>query len=140
MAFRATDASDEQMSEINMTPLVDVMLVLLIIFMVTVPVMKQAVQVELPRAPGQAISPKAQTVRLVITAEGVYDLDGSKLSAAQLRDQLIQLAAREPQPSVLIEGDRQARYEWVARALSWAQHSGIRKVGFVTEPSKETAP
>ena len=140
MAFRATDSIDEQMSEINMTPLVDVMLVLLIIFMVTVPVMKQAVQVELPRAPGQAISPKAQTVRLVITAEGVYDLDGSKLSAAQLRDQLIQLAAREPQSSLLIEGDRQARYEWVALALSWAQHSGIRKVGFVTEPSKETAP
>ena len=81
MAFRATDASDEQMSEINMTPLVDVMLVLLIIFMVTVPVMKQAVQVELPRASGQAISPKAQKVRLVITAEGVYDLDGSKFSA-----------------------------------------------------------
>ena len=140
MAFKAADQQDEAMSEINMTPLVDVMLVLLIIFMVTVPVMRQAVHVELPRTQGQPADLKPVSVRLSIMADGVYDLDGTRLSGTDLSARLTSLAARDPQPQLMIEGDRQARYEWVARALSLAQGAGLKKVGFVTEKSKETAP
>ena len=87
MAFQTQDQSEELMSEINMTTLVDVMLVLLIIFMVTVPLMRQSVLVELPRANTQAIDPKPLTLRLSVSAQGGYDLDGLRLSASELEAQ-----------------------------------------------------
>ncbi len=138
MAFQTQDQSEELMSEINMTPLVDVMLVLLIIFMVTVPLMRQSVLVELPRANSQAIDPKPLTLRLSVSAQGGYDLDGLRLSASELEAQLVRIAARDPQTRLLIEGDRMARYESVAQALAAAHRSGLKQVGFVTEKIKET--
>ena len=133
MAFRPSENDEAVMSEINVTPLVDVMLVLLIIFMITVPVMKQAVHVQLP----QPLDPKPQAVRLSIDAQGRYALDQARVSLDDLRVQLSQLAAREPQPALHIWADRQARYDAVAQGLSVAQRAGLQKVGFVTEPPKE---
>ncbi|MEY2622136.1 MAG: hypothetical protein RIT26_1956 [Pseudomonadota bacterium] len=138
MGFQTHEQADEAMSEINMTPLVDVMLVLLIIFMVTLPVMRQVVQVELPRANAQPLPVKTPLVRLEVTAQGGYHLDGAPLPPGDLARRLAEVAAREPQPRLLIEGDRMARYEGVAQALSAAQRVGLKQVGFVTEKSKET--
>ena len=138
MAFQTQEQSEDLMSEINMTPLVDVMLVLLIIFMVTVPLMRQAVQVELPRANSQPLDRQQPVARLSVTAQGGYDLEGTPMSLNDLNIRLAQLAAREPQPRLLIEGDRLARYESVAQALSAAHRAGLKQVGFVTEKTKET--
>ena len=138
MAFGGPKENDEEaMSEINVTPLVDVMLVLLIIFMITVPVMKQAVQVQLPQASSQPLDPKPLAVRLTIDAQGHYVLDQARVSLEDLRQRLAQLAAREPQPALHIWADRQARYDAVAQGLSAAQRAGLQKVGFVTEQPKE---
>jgi biopolymer transport protein ExbD len=137
MAFRPYD-DDEVMSEINVTPLVDVMLVLLIIFMITVPVMKQAVQIQLPQAASQPLDPKPQAVRLMVDAQGHYFLDNARVSADELRLRLSQMAARDPQPALHIWADRQARYDAVAQGLSAAQRAGLQKVGFVTDQPKES--
>jgi biopolymer transport protein ExbD len=137
MGFQTQEQAEEVMSEINMTPLVDVMLVLLIIFMVTMPVMRQAVQVELPRANSQPLQSTSKAVRLSVLAEGGYDLDGKRLAGAELAAHLTQVLARDPHSQLLIEGDRMARYDLVAQALSTAHRVGFRQVGFVTEQTRE---
>ena len=135
MAFGTQDDSDEVMNEINMTPLVDVMLVLLIIFMITVPVMKHAVDIELPRATSQPQDFKPQTIRLSVDAQGVYYWNEAKIDDAELDRQLQAAAAKKPQPELHIRGDRAVRYERVAQAMSAAKRAGVNKIGFVTEPA-----
>jgi biopolymer transport protein ExbD len=134
MAFGTQDDTDDVMNEINMTPLVDVMLVLLIIFIITVPVMKHAVNVELPRASNVVSDTKPQTVRLSVDASGTYFWNESAVDDAELARRLKVEAAREPQADLHIRGDREVRYERVAQAMAAAQQSGMRKIGFITEP------
>ena len=134
MAFGTQDDTDDVMNEINMTPLVDVMLVLLIIFMITVPVMKHSVEVDLPRASSQPQDAKPQTVRLSVDAQGQYWWNESPVTDADLPRMLKAEAAREPQPELHIRGDKNVRYERVAQAMAAAQQAGLRRIGFVTEP------
>jgi biopolymer transport protein ExbD len=134
MAFGTQDDSDEVMNEINMTPLVDVMLVLLIIFIITVPVMQHAVNVDLPRATNQPENIKPETIRLTVDASGAYFWNDAAVTDAQLALQLAAAAARTPQPELHIRGDKAVRYERVARAMAAAQRAGVHKIGFVTEP------
>jgi biopolymer transport protein ExbD len=134
MAFGTQDDSDEVMNEINMTPLVDVMLVLLIIFIITVPVMKHSVNVDLPRANNQPERIKPETVRLSVAADGAYFLNGALVTDEELQTQLQAEAAKEPQPDLHIRGDKEVRYERIAQAMASAQRAGVRKIGFVTEP------
>ncbi len=134
MAFGTQDDTDEVMNEINMTPLVDVMLVLLIIFIITVPVMKHAVNIDLPRATNLAENARPETIRVSVDASGAYFWNESAITDEQLRAQLASSAARQPQPELHIRGDRQVRYERVAQVMAAAQRSGIRKIGFITEP------
>jgi biopolymer transport protein ExbD len=139
MSFGATshsfsDHSDEVMSEINMTPLVDVMLVLLIIFMITVPVMKHAVNIDLPHAKNQAQDIKPQTLHLSVDAAGQYFMNEVPASDEAVLQQLTLAAALNPQPELHLRGDKAVRYERVAQAMAAAQRAGIRKIGFVTEP------
>lgn len=136
MAFGTQDDTDEVMNEINMTPLVDVMLVLLIVFIITVPVMKHAVQIELPRASSQRQTDAPAAVRLSVGADGAYFWNDRPIEAAQLPQLLEEQAAREPQPQLQIRGDRNARYESVAQAMASAQQAGMLHIGFVTEPKK----
>ncbi len=136
MGFESHEEADEVMSEINVTPLVDVMLVLLIIFMITMPVMKQAVQLQLPQAASQPLDPKPVVFRLLVDAQGRYVLDQSPLSLTDLREKLAQLAARDPQAALHIWADRQAQYDAVAQAMSAAQMAGVQKIGFVTDKPK----
>jgi len=134
MAFGTQDDTDEVMNEINMTPLVDVMLVLLIIFIITVPVMKHSVEVDLPRASSRPEDAKPETVRLSVDAQGAYYWNGSRIDDRDLERMLRQAAAKNPQPELHIRGDKAVRYERVAQALSAAQRAGLRKIGFITEP------
>ena len=134
MAFGTQDDTDEVMNEINMTPLVDVMLVLLIIFIITVPVMKHAVNVDLPRASSQREDAKPETVRLSVQADGTYYWNESKVTDEALPGLLRAEAAKNPQPDLHIRGDKAVRYERVAQAMAAAQQAGLRKIGFITEP------
>jgi biopolymer transport protein ExbD len=134
MAFGTQDDTDEVMNEINMTPLVDVMLVLLIIFIITVPVMKHAVNIDLPQASSAPQDAKPETVRLSVDAQGRYFWNEQQVAEQDLDGRLRAEAARTPQPELHIRGDKEARYERVAQALAAAQRSGLRKIGFITEP------
>jgi biopolymer transport protein ExbD len=134
MAFGTQDETDEVMNEINMTPLVDVMLVLLIIFIITVPVMKHSVNIDLPRATNQPQDVKPETVRVSVDAQGQYWWNENRIEDAALSRLLKVEAARTPQPELHIRGDKQVRYERVAQVMAAAQQSGLRKIGFITEP------
>jgi biopolymer transport protein ExbD len=134
MAFGTQDEPDEVMNEINMTPLVDVMLVLLIIFIITIPVMKHSVNIDLPRATTQAQDVKPETILLSVDAAGDYFWNANKIAEADLEPMLKAEAAKEPQPELHIRGDKAVRYERVAQAMAAAQASGVRKIGFITEP------
>ena len=135
MAFGTQDDTDEVMNEINMTPLVDVMLVLLIIFIITIPVMKHSVNIDLPRATNQPQDAKPQTVRLSVDARGRYFWNETQVTDAQLLVQLKEQAAKNPQPDLHIRGDKAVRYERVAQAMAAAQQAGLKKIGFITEPA-----
>jgi biopolymer transport protein ExbD len=134
MAFGTQDEADEVMNEINMTPLVDVMLVLLIIFIITVPVMKHSVNVDLPRATNQPEDSKPETIRLSVDADGAYYWNEKRIEDAQLVPLLAEQSARNPQPELHIRGDKAVRYERVAQAMAAAQQTGMKKIGFITEP------
>jgi biopolymer transport protein ExbD len=136
MAFGTQDDTDEVMNEINMTPLVDVMLVLLIIFIITVPVMKHSVNVDLPQASSQREEVRPETIRLSVDASGAYFLNDKPVSDEALPALLQSEAARQPQPDLHIRGDRAVRYERVAQAMAMAQQAGLRKIGFITEPRR----
>ena len=134
MAIGTQDDSDEMLSEINMIPFIDVMLVLLIIFIITVPVIKHAVNIDLPRASNEKVLDKPENVRLSVDAEGVYYWNELRVEDADFEQRLAQAAAQEPQPELHIRGDKAVRYERVAQAMAAAQRAGVRKIGFITEP------
>jgi biopolymer transport protein ExbD len=134
MAFGTQDDADEVMNEINMTPLVDVMLVLLIIFIITIPVMKHAVNIDLPRASSEQEDAKPETIRLSVAADGGYYWNENRITDEDLLPRLKAEGTKEPQPELHIRGDREVRYERVAQAMSFARQAGVRKIGFITEP------
>ena len=134
MAFGTQDDTDDVMNEINMTPMVDIMLVLLIIFIITVPVMKHAVNIDLPRANNEPELIKPANVELSVNAEGVYFLDGTQIKDEELAPRFKSAAIQNPQPDLHIRGDKAVRYERVAQAMAAAQQAGLRKIGFITEP------
>ncbi len=127
----------EMLSEINMIPLIDVMLVLLIVFIITVPVMKHAVNIDLPRASNEKELVKPETVRLSVDAEGRYFWNEQALADDNaLQGQLAAVAAQRPQPDLHIRADRAVRYERVAQAMAAAQQAGVQRIGFITEPAR----
>jgi biopolymer transport protein ExbD len=134
MAIGTQDNNDQMLSEINMIPFIDVMLVLLIIFIITVPVINHAVNVDLPRASNEKLVNKPQNVRLTVNADGAYFWNDEAVADAVFEQRLQAAAAQQPQPELHIRGDRAVRYERVAQALATAQRAGVQKIGFVTEP------
>lgn len=127
------DSDDEVMGEINMTPLVDVMLVLLIIFMVTMPVLTHSVKLDLPKANSAPENITPERVALAVEADGSYRWDGEIVTLAQLSRRLVAAAQRQPQPELHLRADRAVAYDAVAQALAAAQRAGMAKVGFITE-------
>ena len=135
MAIGTQDDSDAMLSEINMIPFIDVMLVLLIIFIITVPVIKHAVHIDLPQANNEKLQDKPANVRLSVDAEGRYFWNEQPVDDASLAQRLSEAAGQVPQPELHIRGDKAVRYERVALAMAAAQRAGVRKIGFVTEPA-----
>lgn len=135
MAIGTQDNSDEVMSEINMIPFIDVMLVLLIIFIITVPVIQHAVNVELPQASNEKVLDKPENIRLAVDAEGQYFWNDQRVVDEELSGLLGAAAVQQPQPELHIRGDKAARYERVAQVMAAAQRAGLRKIGFITEPA-----
>ena len=136
MAIRYKEAlDDELLSEINTTPLVDVMLVLLIIFLITIPVINTSVALRLPRQANQLSQSQPDTVVISVDAAGgTYWFDARLSDPQSLQDKLQRVARQTPQPEVHIRGDARANYEGVARVLYACQQAGISRIGFVTEP------
>jgi len=135
MAFGTLDGDDDEvMSEINMTPLVDVMLVLLIIFIITIPVINHAVKIDLPRATNQPNDVKPQSVNVSIDAQGKVFWNQQEVDDASLDQRIAEAAQLQPQPELHLRADRDVRYERVAQVMAAAQHGGLGKIGFITEP------
>ncbi|SMG28472.1 ExbD/TolR family protein [Paraburkholderia susongensis] len=130
----AGDDDDGLMNEINMTPLVDVMLVLLIVFMVTIPVIRHAVKIDLPHASSQKEDTKPAQVTVSIDADGNVLWDDAKVDDAALAAKIATAAQASPQPELHLDADRKVPYEKVAQVMSAAQAGGLTKIGFVTQP------
>jgi len=126
---------DDVVSAINTTPLVDVMLVLLIIFLITIPVVTHTVPLELPKESNQPRQTKPENINLSVDKDGaVYWNDQRIANNERLVDRLKQVGVADPQPEVQIRGDGSARYEHVGRVVLACQRAGIVKIGFITEP------
>ena len=122
------------MSEINVTPFVDVMLVLLIIFMVTTPLMVAGMEVQLPRADASSLEADEDQLVLSITADGGYYIGEAPIPEEEMTTRLSALAAENPNRNVFLKADAQVPYERVAQLMSLAKLAGIQRVGLVTRP------
>jgi biopolymer transport protein ExbD len=135
MQLGSSDGDDELLTTINTTPLVDVMLVLLIIFLITIPVVTTSVKVDLPHEVQQPRETKPDNIVLSVNAQGqAFLFDTPLRNQADMVKQLQTLANKKPQPEVQIRGDAQTDYEAVGRVLFAAQSVGLTKVRFVTDP------
>jgi biopolymer transport protein ExbD len=135
MSVQSGDDEAGVMSEINTTPLVDIMLVLLIIFLITVPVIQKIANVTIPKAANIPTQTKPENITIAVDASGQVFWNAGLISDKQVFFQKIIVEARkQPQPEFHIRGDRNARYEAVGRVMYNLQRGGIVKVGFITEP------
>jgi len=131
---------DKPMSEINTTPLVDVMLVLLILFLITIPVITQSVKVDLPKAANIPTQTKPENINIAVDAEGnVFWNTALVPSQEALLERIKQVAVMDPQPEIHLRGDRGTAYEHIGRVMVACQRGGIMKVGFITEPDRALA-
>lgn len=126
------------MSEINVVPYIDVMLVLLVIFMITAPLLSQGVKVELPQAAARPVDTQdTETVVVAITRKGEYYLDDRKITEEALHQRVSAILRLRPQTPVLVRGDRRVPYGEVVRAMALLQDAGAPSVGLVTEPARK---
>jgi len=125
---------DEVNSTINTTPLVDVMLVLLIIFLITIPVVTKTIELELPIISNEATQTKPENIVIQIDRDGKIYWNDFIVAPESLVERMKAAAVQVPQPEVHIRGDQQARYEFIGRVVASAQRGGIMKVGFITDP------
>jgi biopolymer transport protein ExbD len=137
MAFASMSESDgnEALTEINMIPLIDVMLVLLVIFIVTAPLLTHAVKVDLPRANSSPNLTQADNVQLAIDAESRLWWDGELVDETMLGERLHAAAAHQPQPELHLHAAASTPYEKVAEVMSAAARAGLSRIGFITNPS-----
>jgi biopolymer transport protein ExbD len=138
MAMQLGDGGDDELvSTINTTPLVDVMLVLLIIFLITIPVVTHTVPVQLPHEKNQPLQTKPENVNISVDRQGNIYWDQKLIpDVPALRQDMIKIATENPQPAVVIRGDENAQYKSVGQVLFVCQQVGITKVSFVTDPTQ----
>ncbi len=134
MAISVGKDEGDPMVEPNVIPLVDIMLVLLIIMIITVPVMTQAVKIDLPKEVNRPTDTKPENINLSIDFDGSVYWNENSLNRADLLDYVLVEAVKDPQPEVHIRADKRARYEHVSDTLAVLQRGGMRKVGFIAEP------
>jgi len=129
-----SDNQNNLMSEINTTPLVDVMLVLLVIFIITAPLLTHAVKIDLPQASSQPIEQKPEIISISVDGTGQMYWNDTLLVEGELSARLQQAAKAKPQPELHIRADRETRYQILAEIMADAQSAGIQKLGFVSTP------
>jgi len=131
---------DKPMSEINTTPLVDVMLVLLILFLITIPVITQSVKVDLPKAANIPTQTKPENINIAVDAQGnIFWNTALVPNQEALLERIKTVAVMNPQPEIHVRGDRNTMYEYIGRVIVTCQRGGIQKVGFITEPDRGLA-
>ena len=130
-----SSATQAPMAEINTTPLVDVMLVLLIIFIITAPLLTHSVRVELPRAASTPTNDKPQTLQVSINADNRVFVGSEAVDRDSLETRFREAVARDPNVELHLKADRGTRYESVAETMSAARRAGLSKIGFVTQPN-----
>jgi biopolymer transport protein ExbD len=133
--FGGDNHHTQPMAEINTTPMVDVMLVLLVIFIITAPLLTHAVKIDLPQADSQTNQEKPDTVTLSINAEGKLFWNDAPFEESELASRLATEARKKPQPGLHLRAERVTPYQKLAEIMSAAQSAGIEKLGFVTEPN-----
>jgi biopolymer transport protein ExbD len=136
MNISSGEGEDELNATINTTPLVDVMLVLLIVFLIAVPVVLQVKPVVLPNVANEPTVSKPENIVVIVDKEGNYYINTKQMTKEELLAKLKDVAPNHPQPEVHIRGDIDARYEFVGRVVAYCQKAGIVRVGFLTLPSK----
>ena len=139
MAFGAFNPHRQQamMSDINVTPMVDVMLVLLVIFIITAPMFTHAIKLDLPKAQADVVPQQATTVSIAINSDGKIFWNNAPVDAAVLDARLAATALLATQPELQLRADKDTRYEVVAQVMAAAQGHGLTKLGFVTDPPKK---
>jgi biopolymer transport protein ExbD len=137
MAFGGFDSGGDQkpMAEINMVPLIDVMLVLLVIFIITAPLLTHSVKIDLPKASSNPNITQPEHVQIGIRQDGRVFWNGEQAGKADLQQRMSQAATLDPQPEIHIRADRLVHYEKVAQVMSMAGKAGLKRIGFVTDPS-----
>lgn len=138
MAFGsfAESGGDDALAEINMIPLIDVMLVLLVIFIVAAPMLTHAVKVDLPKVSSQPNQPKPETVQVSIDAASQVYWNSTVVTPAEFAEKLRTAARTTPQPELHLNAERTTPYEKVAEVMSAAAREGLTRIGFVTEPTR----
>jgi len=138
MAFASFDAKNAQapMADINMVPLIDVMLVLLVIFIITAPLLTHAVKLELPQASAQVNEPKPDRVEFAIDATGALYWNGEALTRAAAAQRFVEAGQRQPQPELHLRADAATPYRYVAQTLADTSKAGLTRVGFISEPER----
>ena len=137
MAFGGFNENNNQapMAEINVTPMVDVMLVLLVIFIITAPLFTNAVKLDLPSAQSTAAPEKPETITLSINAEGKLFWNNAEINDQELNNRFVIAAQKTPTPELHLRADKSTRYEVIAKVMAGAQNNGISKIAFVTKPN-----
>ncbi|RFC31523.1 MAG: outer membrane transport energization protein ExbD [Candidatus Nitrotoga sp. MKT] len=132
-----SDTDDDFNPEINTTPLVDVMLVLLIIFIITIPVINHSVKIDLPRATNQRDEIKPENINLSIDAQGLMYWNNEIIDAAQMNVRIAEASKKTPQPELHIRAERTTQYEKIVEIMAAAQSGGLSKIGFITDPKNK---
>jgi biopolymer transport protein ExbD len=127
------------MADINVTPMVDVMLVLLVIFIITAPLFTHAIKLDLPNAQSAPAPEKPETISLSINGEGLIFWDNQPIQQKELDEKLAIASKKNPQPELQLRADKATRYEVIAQVMAAAQTNGLTKMGFVTEPKDSQA-
>jgi biopolymer transport protein ExbD len=132
-----SDTDDDFNPEINTTPLVDVMLVLLIIFIITIPVINHSVKIDLPRATNQRDEIKPENINLSIDAQGLMYWNNEAIDTAQMNARIAEASKKAPQPELHIRAERTTQYEKIVEIMAAAQSGGLSKIGFITDPNNK---
>ena len=135
MAFE--DPDEDSIAQINITPLVDVMLVLLVIFMVTAPLLQQGIGVELPQVAAKPLNAEAEQLAVVISRDGGVQLNDAPLGVEELKQRLAAVVQSQPECKVALRADKNVPYGRLAEVMAAVRNAGVKKIGMVTEPLKE---
>lgn len=143
MAFGSFNANGSKgsgtVSEINMVPLIDVMLVLLVIFMITAPLLAHSIKIDVPKANSQAVTENPKAIDVAVDEKGVIFVDGTQMAVDNLKEFFTNTAKLDPDADIRIRADANARYEIIAQIMAAAKGSGVKRLGFITSPQSEAS-